>query len=136
MGSAITPDNAPDSLARTGAYTVTGSENCTVPKPDLTITSSDLTVSKQKGSVVVVATVRNAGTADASGVQVRFTANGVQIGNVQTIPSIASGSSGRASVVWKAKKGNYTVAATADPANLIDELDEANNSGSQVVNVK
>ena len=136
VGSAITPDNAPDSLARTGSYTVKGSENCTVPQPDLAITSSDLTVSRQKGSVVVVATVRNIGTADASGVQVRFTANGAQIGNVQTIPSIAAGASGRASVVWKARKGDYTVAATADPANLIAELDETNNTGSQAVHVK
>ncbi len=97
-----------------------------MPKPDLAITSSDLTASRQKGSVVVVATVRNIGTADASSVQVRVTANGVQIGNVQTIPSIAAGASGRASAVWKAKKGDYTVTATADPANLIAELDESN----------
>jgi hypothetical protein len=33
-GVALTPDNMPDSLARTGAYTVTGNENCSANAPD------------------------------------------------------------------------------------------------------
>src|SRR5206468_728001 len=32
-GGALTPDNMPDSLARTGIYTVVGSENCTGQAP-------------------------------------------------------------------------------------------------------
>ena len=69
---------------------------------------------------------------------VRFTANGAQIGAVQTIASIPAGGSGTASVVWQTKglKGDYTIAATADPANAIAESSETNNSASRVATVK
>ena len=44
------------------------------------------------------------GTVAATGVPVRFTDNGTQIGAVQTIASIPAGGSGTASVVWSMKK--------------------------------
>ena len=47
----LTPDNMPDSLARTGAYTVKGNENCTVPQADLVIAPTDIGTYTQKGQV-------------------------------------------------------------------------------------
>jgi hypothetical protein len=135
---ALTPDNMPDSLARTGSYTVKGSENCVVPKPDLAISGSDITYSGLEGQgakQVIVAVVHNIGTADAYPVQVRITVDGRQVHSVQTIGRIAPGSTKRASVIWDSKKGQHTLGATADPANVIAESNEGNNSGFRTVTI-
>ena len=108
------------------------------PLPDLTLGASGISFTTVKDQTTITATVRNEGAAPASGVPVRFTANGAQIGAVQTIASIAAGGSGTAAVVWQTKglKGDYTIAATADPANAIAESSETNNSASRVATVK
>jgi hypothetical protein len=108
------------------------------PLPDLSVAESDLAFTTVRDETTVSATVRNPGAAAATAVPVRFTANGGQIGSVQTIASIPAGGSGTASVVWQTKglKGDYTIAVTADPANAIPESDEANNSASRVVTVR
>jgi subtilase family serine protease len=137
----ITPDNMPDSLARTGSYTVKGNENCTVPQADLTLAPSDIATYTQKGKggpqVVVAAVVHNAGTADATGVQVQFAADG-QTFSTQTIPRIAKGGTVRLTAGWSSKgqKGNHTFTVTADSANAITESNEGNNSASVTVTVK
>jgi CARDB/Fibronectin type III domain len=138
---AATPDNMPDSLARTGVYTVKGNENCAIPRPDLAVSGSDITLSGLNGTgsqQVIVAIVHNIGTADASGVQVKFGVDGKQIGKLQTISGIPAGGSGRASVVWdtQGQNGQHTIAATADPANTIAESNEGNNRGTRTVNVQ
>jgi len=140
-GSALTPDNAPDSLARTGSYTVKGNENCSVPQPDLAITGSDIAVSGLKGKgndQVIAAVVHNLGTAAASNVQVRITVDGTQIGNLQTIGSIVAGGTGRVSVVWDThgQNGTHAIVATADPSGTIAESNEGNNAGTRNVNVQ
>jgi hypothetical protein len=140
-GSALTPDNAPDSLARTGEYTVKGSENCVTAQRDLAVTPSDITLFGLKGSgneQVIVGVVHDLGTAGAANVPVEFTVDGVQVGALQTIGNIAPGGTGRASVVWdtKGKNGTHTIAVTADPASKIAESNESNNTGSQIVTVK
>jgi hypothetical protein len=108
------------------------------PLPDLTVAAAGISFTTVKDQTTIMATVRNEGAAPASGVPVRFTANGAQIGAVQTIASIPAGGSGTASVVWQTKglKGDYTIAATADPANAIAESSETNNSASRVATVK
>lgn len=108
------------------------------PLPDLTLAATDISFATAKDSTTITATVRNTGAAAASGVPVRFTANGAQIGTVQTIASIPAGGNGTASVVWQTKglKGDYTIAVTADPANAIAETNESNNSASRVATVK
>jgi CARDB protein len=108
------------------------------PLPDLTLAAADITFSPLKESTRITATVRNAGNVAATGVPVRFTDNGTQIGAVQTIASIPAGGSGTASVVWSLKtlKGERTVTVTADPADAIAESSETNNSASRVVTVK
>ena len=108
------------------------------PVPDLAVAASGISFATVKDQTTITATVRNLGTAAASGVAVRFTDNGSQIGSVQTIASIAAGGSATASVVWNTKgiKGDRTVGVTADPANAIAESDEANNTASRTVTVK
>ena len=140
-GSALTPDNAPDSLARTGSYAVKGNENCSTPKPDLAVSGSDINVSGLKGAgndQVIVAVVHNLGTAPASGVKVQIKVDGVQVGAVQTIGGIAAGATGRASVVWdtRGQNGSHTITATADPGNSIAEFNEGNNTGSRAVTLQ
>ncbi len=104
--------------------------------PDLTLSGGDISLSSEKVTggdrVTITATVRNVGSEPAADIAVRFTDNGEQIGDVQTISSIPAGGSGTVSVVWdtKHKNGEHTIAVTADPADAIDELDEANNTAS------
>jgi hypothetical protein len=106
--------------------------------PDLAVAASGISFATVKDQTTITATVRNLGTAGANAVAVRFTDNGVQIGSVQTIASVAAGGSGTASVLWSTKglKGEHTIVVTADPANAIAESDEANNTASRTVTVK
>jgi hypothetical protein len=137
-GAAATVDEMPNGLGYTGSFSVT---NCVTAQPDLALTGTDITVSGLKGQgndQVVLAVVHNIGTANASNVKVRFTVDGTQIGSTQTIGSIAAGSTGRASVAWDThgQNGQHTIAVTADPANLIPEASETNNTGSRIVTVQ
>ena len=108
------------------------------PLPDLTVEQSGIAFATAKDRTTITATVGNAGTAGATAIPVRFTANGAQIGTVQSIASIAPGATGTASVVWQTRglKGDYTIAVTADPADAIAESNEVNNSASRTVTVK
>jgi hypothetical protein len=112
------------------------------PLPDLTLSSSDISLSKEKvvggDRVTITATIRNVGGVDASNVAVRFEDNGTPIAPDQTITRIPAGSSRTASVVWNTKhlKGEHTLTVTADPANSIDETNEGNNSASRTVLVR
>jgi hypothetical protein len=132
----LTPDNAPNSLAPTGAYAVKGNENCSTPQPDLAVAPSDLALSGLKGSgnqQVIAAVVHNTGTATATGVNVRFSVDGVAVAADQKIGQILPGSTGRASVVWDThgQNGTHTITVTADPANAIVEKDESNDTASR-----
>ena len=141
LGSALTPDNMPDSLARTGEYTVFGSENCTTPKPNLVLGAGDLGYVTEKVTggdrVTIVATVHNAGAAVATGAKVRVAVDGTQVA-LPTIPSLAPGAFARVSGTWDAKgqSGDHVLSATADPANAIDEVSESDNAASQTITVK
>jgi len=108
------------------------------PRADLTLAPSDIAVSDTRNTATITATIHNVGTKSAQNVAVRFAANGTQIGTVQAIASIAAGGTGTASVDWdiRGKNGEQTVTVTADPANAIVELDEANNSASRTVTVR
>jgi hypothetical protein len=139
-GGALTPDNSPDSLGRTGSYTVRTNESCAAAQPDLLVAANDITFTGLRGrgdDQVVVAVVHNVGTTTASNVQVRFTVDGTQVGTLKRIASIKPGRTGRASVVWNTGgDGTHTVAVTADPGNLIAESNENNNTGSRTVTVQ
>src|SRR5262249_48601124 len=114
---------------------------CKTPKPDLSVAATDITLSGLKGAgndQAVVAVVHNLGTANASSVKVRFTVDGTQVGGIQTIGAIAPAGTGRASVVWDTHGQNeqHTITVTADPANVIPESNESNNTASRTVSVK
>jgi hypothetical protein len=110
----------------------------TRPLPDLAIEASGISFTTVRDQTTITATVRNLGSDAASGVAVRFSDNGAQIGSLQTIATIAAGGTATASVVWSTKglKGERTIAVTVDPTNAIAEASEANNSASRVVTVK
>jgi hypothetical protein len=137
-GAAATVDEMPDGLGYDGSFTVS---DCHVAQPDLAITGSDIAVVQQDTQsgklVTILATVHNAGDADASSVSVRFSVDGTQIAQA-TIPTIGAGSLGRASTQWstKGQKGDHTVTVTADPANAIAESNEANNTAAKTVTIK
>jgi hypothetical protein len=137
-GGAATVDEMPNGLGYQGSFGVGG---CQTAQPDLTVAATDITLSGLKGQgndQVVVAVVHNVGTATASNVKVRFAVDGAPVGTVQTIGSIAPGSTGRASVSWDThgQNGSHTIAVTADPGNLIPEANESNNTGSRTVTVQ
>jgi CARDB/Zinc carboxypeptidase len=106
--------------------------------PDLTLAPADITFTSVKDDTTIRAVVHNAGDAAAAAVPIRFTVDGAQVGTTQTIASIAPGGTGVASVVWNTKKakGQHVVAVTADPADVIAESDETNNTASRTVEVK
>jgi hypothetical protein len=140
-GSALTPDNVPDSLARTGSYTLQGNESCPVPAANLAVSADDVGFVQENGKngllVTIVATVHNPGTLDATGVGVRFAVDGQTLGT-PTIQRVVAGSFARASVQWNAKQanGDHTVTVTAGPANTVAESNEDDNTASRVITVK
>ncbi|HEX2090143.1 MAG TPA: CARDB domain-containing protein [Actinomycetota bacterium] len=108
------------------------------PAPDLTVGSITASKAPRKGQrVTLTATVPNVGSFSAENVPVLFLENGRQIGTTQTISQIEGGSSGQASVTWKpTRKGERTITVIVDATNAIKELDENNNSGTQVFTVQ
>ncbi|MGH2653046.1 MAG: CARDB domain-containing protein [Actinomycetota bacterium] len=98
--------------------------------PDLTLSSDDIVLTKTgKGQATITATIHNIGDADAADVQVLFEDGNGQIGEIQVIDLIPAGGMGTASVQWTRSRTVITV--TADPADLIQESDETNNSASR-----
>lgn len=137
-GAAAIVDDMPNGLAYQGSFAVGG---CKAPQPDLAVSATDITLSGLGGAgnqQAVVAVVHNLGTAPASSVKVRFTADGAQIGGLQTIGSIAAGGTGRASVVWDThfQNGQHTIGVTVDPGNVIKESNETNNTARRTVTVQ
>jgi hypothetical protein len=140
VAGALTPDNMPDSLARSGEYKVDGT-GCSKPQPNLTLGASDITFSGVKGAgpdQAIVAVVHNTGTADASNVAVTFAVDGRQVGATKTIASLVAGGSSRVSVVWNTNGANgvHTITVTADPANTVAESKEDDNAASRQVTVQ
>lgn len=114
--------------------------DASVQGTDAAIAPADVTLSRAKivagDKVDVTATVRNPSSAPAYDVVVKFTDNDAEIGS-RTIAQIAPGGNASATVRWRTNKlsGAHTVAATADPANAIAEVDESNNAAGVVANV-
>ena len=137
---ALTPDNMPDSTARTGSYTLAGA-TCAPPQPNLTLAASDIVVSGLQGQghqQVIAAVVHDTGTADAARVPVRIAVDGQQVGSLQYAGDVVAGGSARVSVVWDTRGANgpHTIAVTADPADAIAESDEGDNAASRAVTVQ
>ena len=133
----IDPDNA---ITGENEENNAASLDASVTGTDAAIAPADVALSRTKivagDKVDVSATVRNPSSAPAYDVVVKFTDNGAEIGS-RTIAQIAAGGSATATVRWRTNKlsGEHTVAATADPANAIAEVDESNNAAGVVANV-
>ncbi|MGH2377217.1 MAG: CARDB domain-containing protein [Candidatus Limnocylindria bacterium] len=129
-------------LTYTGWQLIENVVQWTRPLPDLALAPGDITLSIERvrggDQVTITANVRNIGEGPALNVPVRFTDNGEQIGDVQTIAEIPAGGAGSASVIWdtRAENGEHTITVTADPASVIRELDETNNEASITVLVR
>jgi subtilase family serine protease len=85
--------------------------------------------------------VLNQGQRNANRVEVQVleVSNGISVpvGSVQTIGSIASGGSGSVQVPYDTtgKEGDHTILVVVDPANLIAELNEADNQAETTLTV-
>jgi hypothetical protein len=107
--------------------------------PDLTISRGGIGLTNHKPAsgetVTVTARVRNAGTAASGRVTVRFTDDGTLIGE-QTVGGVPAGGQAAASVLWTpVGVGAHELVVTVDPADLVDEEVEKNNSASRNVKV-
>ena len=84
---------------------------------------------------MLTATVANTGNADAANVVVRFTDNGVAIGE-RTVAALSQGTAQNVSITAGLARGSHAIAVTADPSNSIPESDEQNNSRTVTITVK
>ena len=107
--------------------------------PDLTISKGGIGLSDHRPAsgqaVTVSAKVRNAGTAGAAPVVVRFTDDGVLVAE-RTIPFVPAGGSATTSITWTpVGSGMHELVVTLDPADVVDEEVEGNNAASRDVKV-
>ena len=106
---------------------------------DLFVTSDNLYFDKPSpfaGQVIrVSADIFNRGNTDATGVQVRFTADGALVESLITVPIVPAGGSATVGVNWTAVQGAHLINVTADPTNLINETNESNNTASRSLSV-
>ena len=86
-------------------------------------------------TVATFAAVANTGNADAANVVVRFTDNGVAIGE-QTVATLGKGTAQNVSITGSLARGSHAIAVTADLANSIPEADEQNNTRTVPIIVK
>lgn len=109
------------------------------PLPNLTVHYTDLTFSPNPGLVAqpttVSARVHNTGAQPATDIAVAFydgapAEGGSQIGEIQTLPTLAPGDSGAVSVVTPAptSAGSQTLFVVVDPQNQINEITKDDNA--------
>ncbi|MGH3071829.1 MAG: CARDB domain-containing protein [Gaiellaceae bacterium] len=108
------------------------------PLADLTVTALEATSTKGTRSATVTATVTNAGGAIAAANAVRFSVDGSSLGDV-ALGELAAGGTATVSITWSLKgvsNGTHTLTAAADPAGVVAESSDANNSASRQVEVR
>ncbi|MBI5075871.1 MAG: hypothetical protein HZB62_11995 [Nitrospirae bacterium] len=111
-------------------------KNCTALKPDLSIGTASLQEAADPlapNTRTVTATVRNLGIIDAHNVAVSFYQDAVQPENLigsSSISSIGAFSGTATASTTVTIAGDTVIHVVIDPANLIDELNEANNNAS------
>jgi hypothetical protein len=107
--------------------------------PDLVVTDVTVASRAREGRrATVTATIANVGIADAGASSTEFVLDGSSpIGTVAT-PAIPAGGSSTVSVGWDTRgvKGDHTIRATSDSAQVVEELSEGNNVGVRTVNVQ
>ncbi|ODS39172.1 MAG: hypothetical protein A7316_06335 [Candidatus Altiarchaeales archaeon WOR_SM1_86-2] len=114
-------------------------------KPDLTLSSNDITFSNNDpevgNQVTITADIRNVGTGNTSNVVVRFydgdpDDSGTEIGN-KTINLILSEETETLEVNWTASSGIHSIYVKADPDDTIEEFDDSimDNKASKAIYV-
>ncbi|MFD2467445.1 CARDB domain-containing protein [Amycolatopsis silviterrae] len=100
------------------------------PNPDLTVTGTAWTPENptESSDLAVSATVRNAGSADAAATTVNVSLGGTVVGAAPVGPLAAGASTTVTVKAGKRPQGTYRVAATVDPANMVIEQDDTNNT--------
>jgi subtilase family serine protease len=100
------------------------------PTPDLVVASTDVLISPlrpmEDDTIIINATIRNAGGGDADSFDVEFSVDGV-VEDVTTI-SIPAGHAETLQFLWAAVYGEHTLTVTVDPDDRVEEIDEANNA--------
>jgi subtilase family serine protease len=89
-----------------------------------------------KNTARITVTITNNGTADAAASTTNILVDGKLLGNVATA-AIPAGGDVQVSLNWLTKgvKGQHVITVLTDVAGVIDELDEANNTGTLTVKV-
>ncbi|MDX9703080.1 MAG: CARDB domain-containing protein [Candidatus Auribacterota bacterium] len=110
-----------------------------VPKPDLVVNTQDISFDPKNPSagsnVTISVTVRNVGNEIATNIPVRFTSFGSLIGSgVVTISSLEAGAEVTVdTTVSFATAGMKLISIDVDPDDIIDELDDFNNSTNKML---
>jgi len=132
----VDPENLVDELNETNNEISISVSVKPKPLPDLTVEFVDLPEEFVAGTEYEVkALVKNVGEADTEGFNVELKANEASLGKVP-VEGLAAGSSTTVTFTWKPEEaGDYTLKATVDPENLIQEKDETNNAATSVVTV-
>jgi glycerophosphoryl diester phosphodiesterase len=105
---------------------------CQFLKPDLAV-SGAITTSSAKDQVTFSAVVTNAGGAEARNVTARFLVDGAVLGADRVIATLPPGASVTVtSDAWSTKRraGVHAAEVRIDPADQIEEANEANNNAS------
>lgn len=110
------------------------------PRPDFYPTVNFPPFVIEGSSVLLNATVYNAGNLNATNVLVRFydgvISSGTQIGMDYTIPKLDMGASEVASTMWTANGTSHNIIVMVDPLGEIPEKNEMNNTASGTIIVK
>ncbi len=115
-------------------------------RPDLTVSSNDISFAPLKPSIgdviTISAQIMNLKNYSASNVAVRFfdgdpASGGVIIGNA-AIPDIQGMGTGRAEILWSpaSLKGKRNIFVWVDPDSAIAEANELNNQAKAVLNIR
>jgi subtilase family serine protease len=142
----IDPFNSVDEINETNntlSRTLTVKEST---RPDLTLTSSDISFSPSKpatGDIITIsARIWNLRNTPASNVTVSFfdgnpATGGILLGSI-SLPHIADMGTEKAELIWDATgiKGKHSIYVKIDPDNLISEANEANNEAFTVLKIR
>lgn len=112
-------------------------------KPDLTVTSSDITFSNQHPSegetIDITATIYNIGDLKVENLEVSFYNGDPNIGGTligtSIIPFLDYDSNDTVSIPWVAEAGVQQIYVVIDPTDLISEFDETNNQAFKEIRI-
>ena len=108
-----------------------------IQRPDL-IVANLAAASARPGVTTLTASISNIGTGTASNVGVQFFNGQISLGNGTAIATLAAGATQQVSFSWNTRglNGEHVVAAVADPANTVAEMNETNNRGTRAVTIR